>query len=181
MRSIPGSTNAQNCGVCSTRLSFQSGEGRFISGAKLRKRLINVRHVTSMFKFSQKVLFKHCDPAGIVFYPRYFEMLNDTVEDFFERELRHPFVLILEAGGIPTVQINATFSAPSRLGDTLMISLKVSRVGHSSVDLYYETTCDKQIRFAAVSTLVYVDESGKSKSWPDTLRQALNNNLQGDD
>ncbi|MEL6103010.1 MAG: acyl-CoA thioesterase, partial [Pseudomonadota bacterium] len=26
------------------------------------------------FQFLQKVLFKHCDPAGIVFYPRYFEM-----------------------------------------------------------------------------------------------------------
>ena len=39
------------------------------------------------FTLTQKVLFKHCDPAGIVFYPRYFEMINDCVEAFSTRPL----------------------------------------------------------------------------------------------
>ena len=34
------------------------------------------------FTMPQKVQFKHCDPAGIVFYPRYFELLNDTLLGF---------------------------------------------------------------------------------------------------
>ena len=34
------------------------------------------------FEFRQTIGFKHCDPAGIVFYPRYFEMFNDCVEAF---------------------------------------------------------------------------------------------------
>ncbi|CPO21707.1 4-hydroxybenzoyl CoA thioesterase [Bordetella pertussis] len=29
-----------------------------------------------------EVRFRHCDPAGIVFYPRYFEMINDFVEEW---------------------------------------------------------------------------------------------------
>ena len=134
-----------------------------------------------MYNFSQKVLFKHCDPAGIVFYPRYFEMLNDTVEDYFDRELNHAFAELHKTGGIPTVQMNATFSAPSRLGDALVICLKVCRIGNSSVDFSYATTCAEQLRFAATSTLVYVDESGTSQLWPRRLRQALESQLQGDD
>jgi 4-hydroxybenzoyl-CoA thioesterase len=43
-----------------------------------------------LFSINQKVLFKHCDPAGIVFYPRYFEMINDCVEAFFD-EIGTPF------------------------------------------------------------------------------------------
>ena len=30
-----------------------------------------------------QIEFNHCDPAGIVFYPRYFEMTNSVVENFF--------------------------------------------------------------------------------------------------
>ena len=39
------------------------------------------------FTTTRKVRFEHCDPAGIVFYPRYFEMINGTVEDWFEEDL----------------------------------------------------------------------------------------------
>ena len=39
-----------------------------------------------------EVRFRHFDPAGIVFYPRYFEMINDFVEEWFdysERRIAH--------------------------------------------------------------------------------------------
>ncbi len=134
-----------------------------------------------MFYFEQKVLFKHCDPAGIVFFPRYFEMLNDTNEEFFESGLKYSFVQILKTGGVPTAQINAKFLAPSMHGDELVISLRVARLGRSSVDLIYEANCDKQLRFEASSTLVYVDDSGKPNLWPEALRQAIEHQMQGDD
>src|SRR5690242_12783792 len=40
----------------------------------------------SMAAFQREVLvrFGHCDAAGWVFYPRYFEMISDFVEDWFE-------------------------------------------------------------------------------------------------
>ncbi|ASJ73017.1 acyl-CoA thioesterase [Granulosicoccus antarcticus] len=134
-----------------------------------------------MFQYNQKVLFKHCDPAGIVFYPRYFEMLNDTVEEFFDSELGQSFSQIHQTASIPTVQMNATFSAPSRLGDKLVINLEVCRIGRSSADLDFKTYCEEQLRFSANSTLVYVDTNGKPNSWPDSLRRALQTRLQGED
>ena len=36
-----------------------------------------------LFKYAIDIGFRHCDPAGIVFYPRYFEMMNDAIEIFF--------------------------------------------------------------------------------------------------
>ena len=32
------------------------------------------------------IRFRHCDPAGIVFYPRFIEMAHSVVEDFFDRK-----------------------------------------------------------------------------------------------
>ena len=52
-----------------------------------------------MYEFHQKVLFKHCDPAGIVFFPRYYEMVNDCVEAFFADVLDWPFEAMHGAGG----------------------------------------------------------------------------------
>jgi acyl-CoA thioesterase FadM len=37
------------------------------------------------------VRFGHCDPATFVFYPRYFEMINSFVEDWFEDGLEASF------------------------------------------------------------------------------------------
>ena len=72
-----------------------------------------------VFTYPQNVLFKHCDPAGIVFYPRYFEMINDCVEAFFNDALATPFHRLIAAGGVPTVRIENEFVAPSRHGDRL--------------------------------------------------------------
>ena len=52
------------------------------------------------YEFHQKVLFKHCDPAGIVFYPRYFEMMTGCVEHFFVEVLATPFKTLHAQGGV---------------------------------------------------------------------------------
>lgn len=131
-----------------------------------------------MFLYPQKVLFKHCDPAGIVFYPRYIEMLNDVVEAFFIDELDTPFSELIRGNGVPTVKLDATFSAPSRLGDELVIALAVTRLGRSSVDLNFDTHCAQELRFSANLVLVFVDDNGKPTSWPTYMRRSIQNHLQ---
>ena len=46
-----------------------------------------------MTAYQREVLvrFAHCDPGGIVFYARYFEMINGVVEDWFEDALEASF------------------------------------------------------------------------------------------
>lgn len=132
------------------------------------------------FTFNQKVLFKHCDLAGIVFYPRYFEMLNDCVEAFFDTVLAHSFETIHLVGGIPTAQIMSTFTAPSRHGDMLEIELSCIRLGRTSLDLRFVVRCKQETRIEAKSTIVFVNKSGKSESWPPTLRQAIKGQIEKD-
>ncbi|MFK5997787.1 MAG: thioesterase family protein [Rhodobacterales bacterium] len=125
------------------------------------------------FVFPQKILFKHCDPAGIVFFPRYFEMINDCVEEFFDAVLGVSFVEIHKYGGVPTAEISAKFSAPSRHGDDLNIRLECIKIGRSSLLLDFKGTCGKETRFTANSALVFVDTKGRPQSWPDGLRAAF--------
>jgi acyl-CoA thioesterase FadM len=61
------------------------------------------------FTKTQKIRFKHVDFAGIVFYPRFLEMLNDLVEDWFEEALDRPFSKIHQTNGIPTVDLKVQF------------------------------------------------------------------------
>ena len=124
------------------------------------------------FTFRQKVLFKHCDPAGIVFYPRYFEMLNDCVEAFFD-EIGAPFEDIHRRAALPTARIEADFSAPSRHGDPLTFTLGLTRLGRSSAALDFAATSGGAPRLTANSVIVHTDMGGKPQPWPEPLRRAL--------
>ncbi len=125
------------------------------------------------FTFAQKVLFKHCDPAGIVFYPRYFEMMNDCVEAFFDDCLGISFAEMLKTGGTPTAEITCKFDAPSRHGDVLELVLTPNRLGRSSFGLTITGTCGAQTRFMSRSTLVYVNREGRAQPWPAAVKSRL--------
>ncbi|MFU1477828.1 acyl-CoA thioesterase [Roseovarius sp. C7] len=122
------------------------------------------------FHYTQKVMFKHCDPAGIVFYPRYFEMMNDVVECFFAECLERPFERLLITAGVPTVQTEAEFHAPSRHGDLLDITLAVARLGRTSVSFDLVARAGDEARFTARSTLVHVDGDGRPTPWDAAIR-----------
>ena len=126
-----------------------------------------------MFEVNQKVLFRHCDPAGIVFFPRYFEMMNDCIEAFFDEVLGLPFEKMLQTGGVPTAQIQTRFVAPSRHGDDLALKLSIMRVGSSSLDYRMQAVCGDQLRFDTAATLVNVNAEGRSSPWPDTIGTKL--------
>lgn len=122
---------------------------------------------------AQKVLFKHCDPAGIVFYPRYFEMINDAVEDWFAGPLDSPWEVFHTTNGCPTVEINVKFVAVSRHGDMLDLQLQVTRLGNTSVSLTVDGYCGDELRFAGRLTLVCIDRDTKPDPWDAELRARM--------
>lgn len=130
------------------------------------------------YQKTQKILFQHCDPAGIVFYPRYFEMINALVESWFEEEIGYSFErmhLDLKTG-IPTVHTDFTFRNPSRLGEVLNLELLVKKLGRSSIicDVTAKGSQEQTIRFEGQVTLVYFDmTTGKSKSMPVDMIEKL--------
>jgi 4-hydroxybenzoyl-CoA thioesterase len=93
-----------------------------------------------MIKFTkpQKIKFKHIDYAGIVFYPRFLEMLNDLVEDWFEEAFNRPFSKMHETNGIPTVDLKVQFKQAARIGEMLSKYLWVKELKSSSMVCGFE-------------------------------------------
>lgn len=81
----------------------------------------------------EKIRFQHVDYAGIVFYPRFLEMLNCLVEDWFEEALERPFSKMHETNGIPTVDLKIQFKKAARLGEILTKKLWVKNLGGASI------------------------------------------------
>ena len=128
------------------------------------------------FRHDEPVLFRHCDPAGIVFYPRYFEMLNDTMEAWFAERLGWPWSSLHgpEGMAVPTVADDEHIRAPSRHGDGLVFTLAVTRVGRTSVGLSVVATCGGEVRLSATQTLVCIaKETGRPVAWPEDVRRKL--------
>ena len=105
-----------------------------------------------------KIRFEHCDPAGIVFYPHYFEFFNQMVEDFFDEQVRVSFQTMHEEWklGVPLVHIESDFLKASRIGDVLSFSLQLSRIGTKSMDFYITAKMGEEERVKATLTLVCV-------------------------
>lgn len=82
---------------------------------------------------TEKIRFQHIDYAGIVFYPRFLEMLNCLVEDWFEEALGLPFSKMHQTHGIPTVDLKVQFKNAARLGDVLTKKLWVKELGGASL------------------------------------------------
>jgi len=132
--------------------------------------------MSRVFHRPLRVEFNHCDPAGIVFYPRYFEMANATVENFFRGPLQMPFEALMATGrGVPTASLKVDFHAPSRLGDLLDWQLRITRLGRASLglDLQAWGAADRIHRLTIVTTLVHVRLAGGPHPWPDDIRMRL--------
>jgi 4-hydroxybenzoyl-CoA thioesterase len=82
-----------------------------------------------------RIEWGHCDPAGIVFYPRYFEMFDAATAALFERACGMTKFEMLKAfacAGIPVVETRARFLMPTRFGDDVTLESTVTELRRSS-------------------------------------------------
>jgi 4-hydroxybenzoyl-CoA thioesterase len=122
------------------------------------------------------VRFSHCDPAGIIFYPHYFVMFNGLVEDWFNHalEVNYADFITNRRLGLPMVNIQCDFVVPSKIGEVITLTLKLERIGNSSLTLAVHAQLDQQIRVRARLILcVFSFASERAVPIPDDLRQRL--------
>ena len=125
--------------------------------------------------------FNHCDPAGIVFYPRYLEMTNSVVENFFADVAGQSFAAMMAAReGVPTAKLEVAFHAPSRLGERLDWRLAVTRLGRSSLALRIEGWAAAP-RLTVNLTVVRVGAEGRPLAWEPAMRARLVAFMEADD
>lgn len=76
-----------------------------------------------------------CDPAGIVFYPRFFAAFDTSTSRLIEAATGRKKAAIIrqsEIIGWPMVDTRAKFIAPASFGDEVEITSQVTRIGRSS-------------------------------------------------
>ena len=122
------------------------------------------------------IRFGHCDPAGIVFTPRYFDMLNEVVERFFLEALGLDYYgMITERRlGLGYAHASCEFLRPSRMGEVLEATVLVESLGRASSALLLPLLKDRaevvRGRFVTVATSL---DTHRACPMPDDLRTAL--------
>ena len=119
-----------------------------------------------------------CDPAGIVYYPRYFVFFdNATVALFAAAGLKKDeMVKAYDIVGFPMVDTRARFSIPSRWGETIAIESRVAEWRRSSFDIEHRVLKGEALAIEAWETRVWVghdpDAPGgiKGRAIPDEVK-----------
>jgi len=122
-----------------------------------------------------KIRFDDVDGAGILYYPRYFHLCHQTLEDSFGQgaPVSYPELIRKRRLGVPTVAVESTFLAPLEYGDAVAVSMTVDKIGNSSLVLGFKMLRDRDGTecFRARITVVLTDlDRRKSTPIPDDLR-----------
>jgi 4-hydroxybenzoyl-CoA thioesterase len=87
----------------------------------------------------------HCDPAGIVFFPRYFEIFDACTAHLFAHALgmtKARFQKHYDIVGIPLLDAHCKFHVPTTYGDPVRVESKVVRFGRSSFNVEHRLSKD---------------------------------------
>ena len=110
-----------------------------------------------------------CDPAGIVFNSRFFEMFDTSTWMLFEaalgvkpQELAATFNIM----GFPLVDARANFLKPAKFGDAIEIASRVSEFRRSSFDVEHKIMTDGQLLVDGGETRVW---AARDKVNPDKV------------
>ena len=114
--------------------------------------LVNTRHRT--------IEWGDCDPAGIVFNPRFFEWFDAATAALFVRALgitKAEMLRRYHCAGIPLVDTRATFLAPCSFGDEVRIESTVTEFRRSSFNVRHRLfRADATLAVEAFETRVWV-------------------------
>ena len=128
------------------------------------------------FSVTRKIRFGHTDPAGIVYYPHYFDMFNGVVEDFFDDAVGASFQRMRAEYKVvtPLRHIDADFIAPCRIGDQLQLAMTLVALGRTSLRLTIDGSVDGSPRLQARLAIVFISaESGKAVAPPAEIEARL--------
>lgn len=127
--------------------------------------LTNIRNV--------RIEWCDCDPAGIIFYPRYFEMFDTSTTVLIERALGMNKIDYLKAyafAGHPLVETRARFRLPTRFGDEVAIETALVECGRSSFKVEHRLTKAGALAVEGFETRVWVvrpaDDPTRIRSQP---------------
>ena len=122
-----------------------------------------------------RIRWGDCDPAGIIFYPRYFEIFDAATAALFECALgitKHEMFSAYEFAGWPLVRTHVRFLKPTRFGDDVSIETSV-KFGRSSFDIEHKLSINGELCVECQEKRVWIvrdaDNSIKSHPIPEAV------------
>jgi 4-hydroxybenzoyl-CoA thioesterase len=130
---------------------------------------------------SVRIEWGDCDPAGIVYFPRFVEYFDASTAHLFEAA-GFPKAAMLKrfgAAGFPMVDLQVSFLVPASYGEDVTIESEVSQIGRSSFKVRHRLFRGEQLAVEGFETRVWTvhdpDNPGrlKGQALPDEIRAAL--------
>jgi len=112
-----------------------------------------------------------CDPAGIIFYPRYFEIFDASTAALFERALgltKFEQLKRFNFAGYPLARTRAKFIRPTRFGDDVTVDTNI-KFGRASFEIEHRLSLNGETCVECLETRVWVvrdPATGAIKSQP---------------
>jgi 4-hydroxybenzoyl-CoA thioesterase len=122
-----------------------------------------------------------CDPAGIVFYPRFFAMFDAATACLLAAASgmsRAELIRYYDILGWPMVDTRSTFRAPVTFDDRITIDGRITRVGTSSFEIEHRLLKQGQLCVECSEVRVWTAKPKdgmpmRATPIPDALRTAL--------
>ena len=100
-----------------------------------------------------------CDPAGIIYYPRYFAFFDACTSALIERALgmtKQDYLKAYDFSGHPLVNTRSRFLVPTRFGDDVIIESTVTDIRRSSFDVRHRLFKNGALAVEGFETRVWV-------------------------
>jgi 4-hydroxybenzoyl-CoA thioesterase len=129
-----------------------------------------------------RVAWGDCDPAGIVYYPRYFEWFDASTILLFEKATGMTKITMLEkygGAGLALLEARAVFKLASHYGEDLAIESQVTEFRRSSFFVHHKVTKGDALALEGFETRLWPvrnpahPRSLKSASLPAAVRTAF--------
>ena len=130
-----------------------------------------------------RVQWGDCDPAGIVYYPRYFEWLDASSILLFEKATGMTKIRMLErynGAGLALLEARAVFNVASQYGDDIQVETRVTEFRRSSFFVQHTVKKGDVLALEGFETRLWTTRDPadpkrlKSAPIPDEIRAAFN-------
>jgi 4-hydroxybenzoyl-CoA thioesterase len=128
------------------------------------------------FTTERKIRFSHSDPAGIVYFVNFFDMVSGAVEDWFGEAIGFTFneMHIQRRVGFPIVNTGCEFFKPCHLGDRLVLALTIAKLGRSSIEFSVAGSVAGEEKFRARHKVAMMSlETLRALPIPTDLREKM--------
>ena len=104
-----------------------------------------------------------CDPAQIVHFPRYFAYFDACTTALFKKAglVKRKMLKTYQIVGIPLVDVRASFKAPSRFSDTVIVESEITEWGRSSFSVRHRLFNKDVLAVECFETRVWAALSGE--------------------